>query len=151
MTTKTSKRTERGPASLPPRSKPTRETLPEGEYLCMYCPGKCCRYFALPIDLPETRRQFDYLRWFLLHEHASVFVDGGDWYLLVHTKCKHLMDDNRCGIYETRPTICREYTTTKCEYEDLWVYDRYFELPEQIEEYVEALFETAVVRTECPY
>ena len=120
------------------RTKPTRETLPEGEYLCMYCPAKCCRYFALPIDTPRSVREFDYLRWFLLHERATVFVDEGAWYLLVHTKCKHLGDDNLCGIYETRPKICREYTTEKCEYEDLWVYDQYFELPEQIEEYAEA-------------
>jgi Fe-S-cluster containining protein len=122
------------------RTKPTRETLPKGEYLCQYCPGKCCRYFALPIDTPKTVSDFDNMRWFLLHEQASVFVDDGTWYLIVHTKCRHLRDDNLCNIYEIRPQICRDYTTEKCEYEDLWVYDQYFELPEQVVEYAEAYF-----------
>ncbi len=118
---------------------PKRKDLKPGEVLCTYCPAKCCRYFALPIDTPDSWRQFDFMRWFLLHEKASVFVDNGDWYLLVHTPCKHLGADNLCGIYETRPNICRDYTTEKCEYEDLWVYDQYFELAEQVEEYAEAL------------
>ena len=61
------------------------------------------------------------------------------WYLLVHTTCRHLRPDHRCGIYEMRPQICRDYTTDKCEYEDDWTYDQYFELPEQIAEYVEAI------------
>jgi hypothetical protein len=74
-----------------------------------------------------------------LHDRASVFVDDEVWYLLVHTTCRHLRDDNLCGIYETRPQICRDYTTDACEYEDDWVYDKYFETPEQIAEYAEAL------------
>lgn len=121
------------------QKKPSRSELQPGEVLCTYCPGKCCRYFALPIDTPDGWREYDFMRWFLLHERASVFVDDETWYLLVHTKCKHLGDDNRCGIYETRPKICREYKTDKCEYEDHWVYDRYFETPEQVEEFAEAV------------
>ncbi|MGL4943274.1 MAG: YkgJ family cysteine cluster protein [Thermoguttaceae bacterium] len=122
-------------------SKKKREDLAAGEVLCMYCAAKCCRYFALPIDKPETWQEFDFARWFLLHDRATVFVDDDDptWHLLVHTTCKHLRSDNLCGIYETRPQICRDYTTDKCEYEDMWVYDQYFELPEQIEEYGEAV------------
>ena len=68
-----------------------------------------------------------------------MFVEDGDWYLLVHTTCKHLQPDNRCGIYYTRPQICRDYSTDNCEYEDDWVYERYFETPEQVEEYIEAV------------
>lgn len=79
------------------------------------------------------------MRWFLLHERASVFVDENTWYLLVHTKCKYLGENNLCGIYETRPKICRDYKTEKCEYEDHWVYDKYFETPEQVEEFAEAV------------
>jgi len=70
---------------------------------------------------------------------ASVFVESNTWYLLVHASCKHLQADNRCGIYETRPAICREYSTDNCEYDDSYTYDRYFETPEQVEEYVEAV------------
>jgi Fe-S-cluster containining protein len=68
-----------------------------------------------------------------------VFTDDGDWYLLVHTVCKHLQSDQRCGIYHTRPQICRDYSTKNCEYEDSWTYERYFETPEQVEEYMEAV------------
>jgi Fe-S-cluster containining protein len=50
-----------------------------------------------------------------------------------------LQPDNRCGIYETRPQICRDYSTDNCEYEDDSVYDQYFEAAEQISEYVEAV------------
>ena len=116
-----------------------REQVPAGDCLCNYCSAKCCKYFALPIDTPTVRKDFDYIRWYLLHDAATVFVEGDSWYLLVHTRCKHLGDDNRCGIYETRPQICRDYSTEGCEFEDDYVYDRYFETPEQVAEYMEAV------------
>lgn len=108
--------------------------------MCDYCSAKCCRYFALPIDKPESYRDLDFMRWYLLHDRASIFVEGDTWYLLVHTVCKHLQSDNRCGIYDTRPQICREYTTAECEYLDVWTYDQYFETPEQVLEYMEAMY-----------
>jgi Fe-S-cluster containining protein len=119
--------------------KPRREDLKPGEVLCEYCTGKCCKYFALPIEEPTGRNDFDFIRWYLLHERATVFVEDGSWYLMVHSRCKHLLSDNRCSTYETRPQICRDYTTEKCEYEDDWVYEKYFEAPEQVVEYAEAV------------
>lgn len=123
------------------KEKPARDQLKPGEVLCAYCAGKCCRYFALPIDSPTSRKDFEYIRWYLLHEQATVFTEDEDWYLLVHTKCKHLLEDNRCGAYETRPQICRDYSTDNCEYEDEWCYERYFETPEQVHEYTEAVLQ----------
>ena len=120
------------------RPKPHREDLGPDECLCDYCSAKCCKYFALPIDTPTTEGDFDYIRWYLLHDRATVFVDDGTWYILVHTTCRHLQADNRCGIYMTRPQIGREYSTDNCEYDETWTYEQYFELPEQITEYVEA-------------
>ena len=111
-------------------------------------PGDCSATIARPSAAstshcrwirPTTHKDFDYIRWYLLHDAATVFVEDDTWYLLVHTPCKHLQHDNRCGIYETRPKICREYSTENCEYDDDYVYDRYFETPEQVEEYVEAV------------
>ena len=122
------------------RTKPDREDLKPGEVLCDYCTAKCCRYFALPIETPEDFEDFEYLRWYLLHGYASVFTEEDTWYLLVHTPCKHLGENNLCGIYETRPRICRDYSTRECEYEDMWTYDRYFETAEQVEEYSNAMF-----------
>ena len=119
--------------------KPSRDELKPGEVLCDHCTAKCCRYFALPIEEPKTRRDFDFVRWYLLHDRATVFTEDDTWYILVHTVCRHLQPDQRCGIYETRPEICREYSIEHCEYEDDWVYDRYFETSEQVEEYAEAV------------
>lgn len=121
------------------RPKVRREELKPGESLCDHCTAKCCRYFALPIDTPTTRKDFDYIRWYLLHGETGVFTEDDDWYLLVHAACQHLQPDNRCGIYQTRPQICRDYSTADCEYEDDYVYERYFETSEQVEEYVEAV------------
>jgi Fe-S-cluster containining protein len=120
-----------------------RNEIPSDKVPCDYCRAKCCRYFALPIDTPESRREYDFIRWFLLHEKATVFVDDKTWYLLVYSKCNHLNDaTNLCGIYETRPKICRDYSSDKCEYEDHYVYEQYFELPEQVEEYADAVLGT---------
>ena len=116
-----------------------REELPPGENPCFHCPAKCCRYFALPIDRPTEGADFDQIRWFLLHENAVIFTENDEWFLLVFAKCRNLGDDCRCTGYETRPAICRDYRNDRCEYDDRWVYDRYFELPEQIAEYAEVI------------
>jgi Fe-S-cluster containining protein len=131
--------TESRPPHVSRRRKPARGELEPAEVLCVHCTGKCCRYFALPIETPTSWEDFEYIRWYLLHDRASVFIEDDTWYLLVHTKCKHLGDDNFCGQYESRPQICRDYSTKKCEYEDDWVYDHYFETSEQVEEYAEAV------------
>ncbi|HLA85418.1 MAG TPA: YkgJ family cysteine cluster protein [Thermoguttaceae bacterium] len=123
----------------PCNRRPRREDLGPDEVLCHHCPAKCCCYFALPIDKPEDWEDFEFIRWFLLHDRATVFVEEDDWYLLVHNRCKMLGDDNLCKGYETRPQICRDYGTDKCEYEDEWVYDQYFETPDQVLEYAEAV------------
>ena len=120
-------------------NKPKRADVDEAK-LCDYCTAKCCKYFALPIETPDTQEEFDFIRWYLLHDRATVFVEDGSWYLLVHTDCKHLRDDNLCGIYDSRPQICRDYSTKACEYEDQWTYEQYFETPEQVHEYAEALY-----------
>lgn len=123
------------------KPKPRREDIPADRNLCEYCTAKCCQYFALSIETPESFEDFEFLRWYLLHGQASIFTEDDDWYLLVHTRCKHLLEDHRCGIYETRPQICRDYTTKDCEYEDEWTYDRYFETPEQMAEYAEGFLQ----------
>ncbi len=44
-----------------------------------------------------------------------------------------------CGAYDTRPQICRDYTTESCEYDNDGVYDQLFETPEQLWEYAHAI------------
>lgn len=115
-----------------------REDLKPGEVLCSYCTAQCCRYFALPIDAPTTWDDFDNMRWYIMHGRTSIFVDDGTWFLLVYGDCKNLMPDNRCGIYLTRPKICRAYSTDNCEYGNMGCYDKFFESQEQLWEYAEA-------------
>lgn len=119
--------------------RPTRESLPADSCLCDHCTGKCCRYFSLPIHTPESWDDFDEIRWFISHDRTIIYVHEDTWYLLVMSRCQYLLPDHRCGIYLTRPKICREYTTDDCEYDSDWQFDRLFETPEQIWEYAEAV------------
>ncbi|MEK6237050.1 MAG: YkgJ family cysteine cluster protein [Planctomycetales bacterium] len=127
--------------TVEPFGKPRiqREDLPAGESLCEYCTAKCCNYIALPIETPDEWSEYEFIRWYILHKGATIFLDDGTWYLCVRTVCEHLLPDHRCGIYETRPQICRDYTTDGCEYEGDGVYDQYFELGDQLYEYAEAV------------
>lgn len=108
--------------------------------LCEHCTGYCCRYIALPIDTPEDKDDFDAIRWYLLHEGIGVFVEDGDWYLSISTNCRHLQPDFRCGIYETRPQICRDYSTDNCDYHSGdYGWSHHFSSPEHFDEYVRTL------------
>jgi Fe-S-cluster containining protein len=124
--------------ALPPRGV-RRQDLKPGQSLCDACTGKCCRYFSLGINSPVTWDDYDEIRWYLAHGQTIVYVDEGNWYLLVMSACQYLMDDNRCRIYHDRPKVCREYTTDTCEYDSDWSFERLFEAPEQIWEYAEAI------------
>lgn len=105
--------------------------------LCEHCTGHCCRYIALPIDTPTQRGDFDDIRWYLLHEGVQVFVEDGDWYINITTTCRHLQADFRCGIYETRPKICRDYSTDNCDYHSGdYGWEHHFSCPEHLDDYV---------------
>ena len=130
-----------------PKTRVKREDLKPGEVLCAYCTGRCCRYFALPIETPETWEDFDHIRWYMMHGDVSVFVDEETWYVMVLADCKHLKPDNYCGAYETRPQICRDYTTEDCAYDDDAAHDRLFETPEQVWEYAHAVLTVRPRRT----
>lgn len=105
--------------------------------LCEHCTAACCRYIALPIDTPEEREDFDPIRWYLIHEGVSVFVEDGDWYISFATSCRHVQPDYRCGIYETRPQICRDYSTDNCDYHSGdYGWEHHFSAPEHLDDYV---------------
>jgi Fe-S-cluster containining protein len=119
--------------------------------LCEHCTGMCCRYLALPIDTPEDREEFDDIRWYLLHEGVSVFVEDGEWYLYVAADCRHLQTDFRCGIYATRPRICRKYTTENCDYHSgEYGWEQHFTCPEHLDEYVRTFFANQASRRNGP-
>lgn len=109
--------------------------------LCEHCTGVCCKYVALPIETPETRRDYDDIRWYLMHEGMQVFVEEGAWYIQFATPCRSLQPDNLCRIHATRPQICREYTTKDCDYHGgAYRYEHLFTEPEQIEAYAKQIF-----------
>lgn len=105
--------------------------------LCEHCTAACCRYIALPMDTPETDADFEDIRWFLIHERVSVFVEDGDWYIAFDTPCRHLQADHRCGIYATRPKVCQTYSTEECDYHSGdYGWEQHFTSPEHLEEYL---------------
>jgi Fe-S-cluster containining protein len=75
----------------------------------------CCRHVAVEIDEPETKKEFDQIRWFLLHEDVWIFIDNDNsWNMQVNRPCVKLKD-GRCSYYENRPRICRDYSAESCE------------------------------------
>ena len=114
---------------------------------CDKCTGLCCRYFALPIETPDTRDDFDDIRWYLCHKDITVFVEDGDWYVNVKNKCRHLSEtDYRCAIYDTRPHICRKYKHGDCDFvEGEYDYELHFTSDKQMEEYMRIKFDNNVI------
>jgi len=110
--------------------------------LCNKCIGLCCRYFALPIETPTERDDYDDIRWYLCHKNVTVFVEDGDWYLNINNKCKKLSEkDHRCDIYDKRPKICRGYTVDDCDsVEGEYDYELHFTSDKQMEEYIKVKF-----------
>ncbi len=112
---------------------------------CQTCSGMCCRYFALPIDKPKTREDFDDIRWYLTHDGISIFVEDGAWYINIKNECRHLTGTHQCAIYEHRPLICRRYKRADCDYsEGEYDYDLHFTNDREMEEYIRIKFDNNV-------
>ena len=113
---------------------------------CETCTGLCCRYFALPIDRPKTREDFDDVRLYLCHKGISIFVEDGTWYISMKNECRHLSDtDHQCLIYARRPVICRRYKKADCDYvEGEYHYDLHFINDREMDEYIRIKFDNNV-------
>jgi len=96
---------------------PTNITV-STENKCSFCVGsKCCSYITQSIDTPRSITDFDTLLWQLAHHNVQAYKDENGWYLLFYTKCTFLEQDGRCGNYDNRPQMCREYSNDYCEYD----------------------------------
>ena len=85
---------------------------------CSFCRGAtCCTYLTQRIDTPRSMEDFDILLWQISHRDTQVYKDSDGWFLLVNNPCRHLQPGGRCGIYETRPQICREHSSDACEFD----------------------------------
>jgi hypothetical protein len=61
-------------------TKLRREDLPAGDVLCNHCSAKCCRYFALPIEEPTVREDWEFVRSYIIkdgHLFLALMADGG--------------------------------------------------------------------------
>ncbi len=86
--------------------------------LCLQC-GKCCRamtFFGGEVD-DESR---DEIRWMELHGLKIDYVQSEfstDYYFTIPKRCDALqerktengMTEYVCGVYDTRPQMCRDY------------------------------------------
>jgi Fe-S-cluster containining protein len=97
---------------MPKKQKPTPETK------CSLCSNsKCCTYITQQIDTPRSKRDFDVLLWQLAHRDVQAYKDEDGWFLLVNTPCLYLLEGGGCGIYHSRPQICRDHSNDYCEYD----------------------------------
>ena len=88
------------------------------ENKCSYCRGAtCCTYFTHHIDTPRSMEDFDLLLWQISHRNTQMYRDSDGWFLLINNPCQHLQPGGRCGIYATRPQVCREHSNDDCEFE----------------------------------
>lgn len=88
------------------------------ENKCDFCKGSiCCTYATVLIETPRSMSDFDYLLWQVSHAGTHAYKDEDAWYLLIPGRCQHLQLDGRCGIYTTRPAICRSHSNDYCEYD----------------------------------
>src|SRR5689334_20725331 len=110
-----SKKSTRPPAApkIVRRSLPIVQSEP-AQVPCLSC-GLCCSYVAVDCEPPTSLRGATDILWYLYHEGVSVYTDGDEWMVVFDTRCRHLQDDDKCRIYDTRPEICREFDETTCE------------------------------------
>ena len=89
------------------------------ENKCTLCEGsKCCSYLTQQVDTPRSKEDFHTLLWHIAHQGVEIYQDEDGWFLLISNRCQFIEKDGRCGIYEQRPTVCREHDNEWCEYDE---------------------------------
>lgn len=88
------------------------------ETKCSFCSRTiCCTYTTQEIETPRSVDDFDHLLWQMAHTNMQAYKDEDGWFLLINNRCQFLLADGGCGIYETRPQVCRDYSNDFCEYD----------------------------------
>src|SRR4051812_40634852 len=87
---------------------------PSERFGCEQC-GLCCTYVAIEVDGPTSVKRATELLWYLYHQGVSLYVNDDSWMVQFETTCRYLTADRRCGVYATRPHICREFSEKECE------------------------------------
>lgn len=73
---------------------------------CQKCAGACCSDVMIPTQHVYTP-DADTARWLRLHAVAVDTIAGEQ--LRFEARCTALTPEGACGIYEDRPTVCREF------------------------------------------
>lgn len=104
----------------------------------------CCTYVTHPLDTPRGKADFQYLLWLVSHGNIEIYKDEDGWCLLIPARCQHLQGDGRCGIYATRPPICREHDNSHCEFDQPAEqdFDLYFRNYDELLKYCRKRFRT---------
>lgn len=85
---------------------------------CEQCkPAKCCMYLTIQVEKPRTLYDFEGMLWRIAHQDIEYFVQEKKWYMMVHNPCRFHDGNSRCRIYESRPKVCRNHSTEKCEFD----------------------------------
>ncbi|MBN2482806.1 MAG: YkgJ family cysteine cluster protein [Candidatus Omnitrophica bacterium] len=106
--------------------------------LCRTCAALCCRNLAIQIYRPVTKTEIEDLKWQLQFEKVKVFIRHRRWYQLIESDCMYLTKDNRCAIYEQRPSRCRRYTQAECEHHGPF-YEILLSTPQALDAYLEEI------------
>lgn len=148
------------------------------QHLCNMC-GKCCRVVYIPIPYSELLEKYkageqaaiDFLDIFVPYESISKAkeVDSSivdniialskidnpnfDETRMTFYYCKYLQNNNMCGNYENRPTLCRHFPSTPwsivppgCGFEG-WLFGRREEAKAQIRKVKEELLDLKVLES----
>ena len=104
-------------------------------YSCNKCPGYCCSYPEIEVTPRDIQRlakrlELDYAQ---AEERFTKYDAKEHVRLLRHKKdtvfatvCTFFdQDKRRCGVYESRPGVCREYPdSTRCGYYEFLKFER---------------------------
>ena len=126
-----------------PENKKLTEFPMTAETKCSFCAGtKCCIYVTQEMETPRSMSDFDHMLWQLAHQDMQVYKDEDGWFLIAMNKCQFLKAGGGCGIYETRPQICRDYSNDFCEYDEPAEihFEYYFKTYQELDEYCRKRF-----------
>jgi uncharacterized protein len=79
---------------------------------CLEC-ANCCKTTSpifYPKDVERAAKALKIKAAFFEQEYLRVDEEGD--YVLQQSPCAFLREDNKCSIYDNRPTACREYPHT---------------------------------------
>lgn len=82
---------------------------------CFECNQECCKSVIIEMDKPETREDWEDIKWQVAHKNVQVILDNEDaWCIEFLTECDEMDENGRCKIYDKRPDMCRNHSSQRC-------------------------------------